>query len=158
MNHPETMRRRLIAALGAGALFAPLRSLAAEPPLIGYLLLQALQPTPTPERQAFLDGLRAQRLVEGRDYRMLYKSAELEADFLEDAARELVKAGALVIVATGGAAVAAAGKVSQSIPIVGRRCCNASAVICARRPMVKGAWDTSTAPARALTASILKAF
>lgn len=119
MNHPETMRRRLIAALGAGALFAPLRSLAAEPPLIGYLLLQALQPTPTPERQAFLDGLRAQRLVEGRDYRMLYKSAELEADFLEDAARELVKAGALVIVATGGAAVAAAGKVTQSIPIVG---------------------------------------
>ena len=63
---PTVNRRRLMAALGAGALLPPLRSLAAEPPLIGYLLLQPLQPTPTPERQAFLDGLRAQGLIEGR--------------------------------------------------------------------------------------------
>ena len=119
MNHPGKIRRKLISALGIGALLPPLRGMAAEPPLIGYLLLQPLQQTPTPERQAFLDGLRAQGLIEGRDYRMLYKSAELEADFLEDAARDLVKAGARVIVATGGAAVTAAGKVTQSIPIVG---------------------------------------
>lgn len=119
MNQHVNRRRRVIAALGTAALLPPLRSLAAEPPLIGYLLLQPLQPTPTPERQAFLDGLRAQGLIEGRDYRILYKSAEMETDFLEDAARELVKAGVRVIVATGGAAVSAAQKVTQSVPIVG---------------------------------------
>ena len=115
----RNQRRRLIAAMGAAALLPPLRSIAAEPPLIGYLLLQPLQPTPTPERQAFLDGLREQGLIEGRDYRIVYKSAEMEADFLEDAARDLVKAGVRLIVATGGATVTMARKVTQSIPIVG---------------------------------------
>lgn len=115
----RNQRRRLLTALTAGVLLPPLRSIAAEPPLIGYLLLQPLQPTPTPERQAFLDGLREQGLIEGRDYRIVYKSAEMEADFLEDAARDLVKAGVRLIVATGGAAVTMAQKVTQSIPIVG---------------------------------------
>lgn len=115
----RNQRRRLLTALTAGVLLPPLRSIAAEPPLIGYLLLQPLQPTPTPERQAFLDGLREQGLIEGRDYRILYKSAEMEADFLEDAARDLVKAGVRLIVATGGASVTMARKVTQSIPIVG---------------------------------------
>ena len=115
----RNQRRRLLTALTAGVLLPPLRSIAAEPPLIGYLLLQPLQPTPTPERQAFLDGLREQGLIEGRDYRILYKSAEMESDFLEDAARDLVKAGVRLIVATGGASVTMARKVTQSIPIVG---------------------------------------
>lgn len=115
----RNQRRRLLTALTAGVLLPPLRSIAAEPPLIGYLLLQPLQPTPTPERQAFLDGLREQGLIEGRDYRIVYKSAEMEADFLEDAARDLVKAGVRLIVATGGASVTMARKVTQSIPIVG---------------------------------------
>ena len=119
MTHRAIQRRRLIAALATAALLPPLRSMAAGPPLIGYLLLQPLQPTPTPERQAFLDGLREQGLIEGRDYRILYKSAEMEADFLEDAARDLVKAGVRLIVATGGAAVTMAQKVTQSTPIVG---------------------------------------
>ncbi len=118
MNKRQT-RRRVMAALGAAAVLLPLRSMAAEPPLIGYLLLQPLQPAPTPERQAFLDGLQAMGLIEGRDYRILYKSAEMEAEFLEDAARDLVKAGVRLIVATGGAAVTMARKVTQSIPIVG---------------------------------------
>ena len=115
MTHRAIQRRRLIAALATAALLPPLRSMAAGPPLIGYLLLQPLQPTPTPERQAFLDGLREQGLIEGRDYRILYKSAEMEADFLEDAARDLLKAGVRVIVATGGLAVSAAQKVTREV-------------------------------------------
>ena len=68
----------LIVALGLGILAAPLAAHGQPPakiPRIGYLVLAPLAEKPSPERAAFLEGLRALGYVEGKNIAIEYRSA-----------------------------------------------------------------------------------
>lgn len=85
---------------------------------IGYLVLSPLTDKPSPERAAFVEGLRALGYIEGRNLKIEYRSAEMAADFLPDLAAELVAAGVELIFAVESNVVNAALKASPTIPIV----------------------------------------
>lgn len=112
-------RRRFL--LGTVAAIAAAQA-AAQParrtPRIGYLLLTPITDPPSPERQAFLDGMRELGYVPGRTLTMLYRSAEGEADFLDAVARELVALAPDVIVVAGEPAAVAAKRATTTVPIV----------------------------------------
>lgn len=113
MNRRDTV----IALLALGA--APLAARAQEKMRrIGYLVMAPLAEKPSPERAAFIDGLRALGYAEGRNLTIEYRSAELAAEFLPELASDLVKAGAELIVAVEGNSVRAALKASPTLPIV----------------------------------------
>lgn len=114
-------RRKLIVALVAGALAAPLRAFAQKEgkvPRIGYLLVQALSEPPSAERAAFLQGLVELGYVIGRTVQIEYRSAEGEVDFLPDLAAELVRQKVDVIFAASAEAARAAVNATRTIPIV----------------------------------------
>ncbi len=94
---------------------------AAQPPgkvaRIGYLLVSPLALTPTPERQAFLDGLRELGWEEGRNLHIEYRAANWNRDLLPDLAEELVTLKVDLIVAVGGTHEAAR-QATKTIPIV----------------------------------------
>lgn len=94
---------------------------AAQPPgkiaRIGYLLVSPLALTPTPERQAFLDGLRELGWEEGRNLRIEYRSANWNRELLPDLADELVDRRVDLIVAVPGT-IEAARQATKTIPIV----------------------------------------
>jgi len=113
------MNRRdaVLALLALGAV--PLDVLAQEKVRrIGYLVMAPLTERPSPERAAFLDGLRALGYAEGRNLTIEYRSAEMAAEFLPELASDLVKAGVELIVAVESNSVGAALKASPTIPIV----------------------------------------
>lgn len=85
---------------------------------IGYLVMVPLADKPTPERAAFIEGLRALGHVEGRNLAIEYRSAEMEASFLPELAADLVKAGVELIFAVESIAVSAVLKASTQVPIV----------------------------------------
>jgi len=114
--------RRLarILTLVLGALAAALASHAQQPesvPRIGYLVVSPMVDPPTPERQAFLDGLRELGYVVGRNIVIEYKSAAWNRELLPDLAAELVDRKVDVIVAAPGA-IEAARQATRTIPIV----------------------------------------
>ncbi len=116
------MTARLIISLVLAILFAPLSSDAQQPrkiPRIGYLVLAPLTDPPSPERAAFLEGLRELGYVEGKTVSIEYRSAGWNAELLPDLAEELVRLKVDVIVTGGGGAVAdAARQATKTIPIV----------------------------------------
>jgi len=115
-------RKLLIVALGLGILAAPLAAHGQPPakiPRIGYLVLAPLTDPPSPERAAFLEGLRELGYVEGKTVAIEYRSAAWNAELLPDLAEELVRLKVDVIVTGGGGAVAdAARQATKTIPIV----------------------------------------
>jgi len=86
-------------------------------PRIGYLVVSPLTPTPSPERQAFLDGLRDLGYVDGQSIVIEYRSANWNRDLLPTLAAELVRLKVDLIVAVPGANDAAA-QATKTIPIV----------------------------------------
>ena len=116
------MRRiGLAVVLSLGLAFSPhvAESQAAKIPRIGYLVLAPLSDVPSPERAAFLAGLRELGWVEGRTIAVEYRSANWNTELLDDLAEELVRMKVDLILAAGGSAVAVAAKRSTStIPIV----------------------------------------
>jgi putative ABC transport system substrate-binding protein len=107
----------LLAVLAAGP------PAAAQPPAgrvarIGYLHMQPIMPEPSPERRAFLDGLRALGYEVGRNAVIEYRSAVMRRELLPDLVEELVGAKVDIIVAVGSEAAAAARAGSHGIPIV----------------------------------------
>jgi putative ABC transport system substrate-binding protein len=112
------MDRRVFIASLAALLPAVASGQATRVPRIGYLLLQPVSNPPTRERQAFLDGLKELGHVPGTTVEIVYASAENEAEFLDDVARDLVRRKPAVIVASGAAAVLAAKRATAEIPIV----------------------------------------
>lgn len=85
---------------------------------VGYLLDQPLMDPPTPERAAFLRGLRELGHIEGVNIEIVYRSSESEPAFLPDLAAELVGMRVDVIVALTVNSTYAAMKATRTVPIV----------------------------------------
>ena len=85
---------------------------------IGYLLLTPLSEPPSPDRQAFLDGLREFGYVDGKNIQIEYRSAEAEPELLPELAAELVKKNVRVIVTVGTLPTQIAKAASRTVPIV----------------------------------------
>ncbi len=114
------MRRRdFLGALAGLGLCAPRAARAAgKVPRIGYLVQSPLVDPPSPERAAFLAGLRALGYEDGRNVVIEYRSARSDAEMLPFLADELVASKVDIIVAVGTPPAVAARKATATIPIV----------------------------------------
>ena len=113
-------RLRLILALMAGALAAPLASFAEQPAKIariGFLHPASAQGADI-RLQAFRDGLRELGYVEGKNLQLEVRWGEGKLERLPTLAAELVQAKVDVIVASSSPAVVAARQATRTIPIV----------------------------------------
>ena len=114
-------RRKLVIALGAGALAAPLAAFAQQPPArmhrIGFL-----HPTSAAgiasRLEAFRVGLRELGYVEGKNLVIEFRWAEGKYDRLPELAAELVRLNVDLIVTAGTPGVRAAKQATTTIPIV----------------------------------------
>jgi putative tryptophan/tyrosine transport system substrate-binding protein len=87
-------------------------------PRIGYLTQAPLSDTPSPERAAFLKGLRELGYIEGKTIVIEYRSAEANVEMLPEAAAELVEAKVDLIVVAGTVPGLAAKQATRTIPVV----------------------------------------
>src|SRR5918992_1357512 len=85
---------------------------------IGYLHLHTIEKKPTPERAAFLAGLRELGYETGRNLVIEYRGAEGDISRLPELAQELVKLRLDVMVVGSVEAAAAAKNASSAIPLV----------------------------------------
>ena len=115
-------RRRLLVAIGAGALASTLKVFAQQPVKlwrIGYLELGSREfATASGRYQAFVDGMRGLGYVEGRTFVVEARFADGRYDRLSPLAAELVRANVDVIVTTATSATHAAHRATTTIPIV----------------------------------------
>ena len=113
-------RRKVLLALGAGVLAAPLVSRAQAPagvPRIGYIALPSS--TPNVRLAVFKEGMRELGYTEGKNFIVEYRSAEGKYDRYAALAAELVRLKVDVIVADEGTeATLAAKNATATIPIV----------------------------------------
>ena len=113
-------RRKLVIALGASALAAPLASFAQQQGKvrrIGFLATYA--PTANVEwRDSFKAGMRELGYVEGRDYAIVYRFAAGDPNRLSELAAELVTLKVDLIFAPSTVSALAAQKLTRDIPIV----------------------------------------
>ena len=116
---------RLIGLAVTLALSLILASLVAEAqpsaaiPRLGYLVLAPLSEMPSPERAAFLSGLRELGWIEDKTIAIEYRSAKWNVELLDELAGELVRMKVDVIVAAGaGAVIRAAKQATSTIPLV----------------------------------------
>jgi putative ABC transport system substrate-binding protein len=117
MNH----RRRLVIALGTGALSAPLACFAQQQrsQVARIALLESGSASSSANlREALIAGLRELGLVESRNIVIEYRWAEGKYERLPGLAAELVQMKVDVILAGGTPAVEAAKQATISIPIV----------------------------------------
>jgi putative tryptophan/tyrosine transport system substrate-binding protein len=115
------MRRRQFITLAGGAVMAwPLAARAqARRPLVGYLAGAApASVMRSTTALAFVNGLREQGYVEGRDLDIAYKFAEGFLDRLTALAEQLVKLGPDAILAPTTFSAVAAKAASPTVPIV----------------------------------------
>ena len=114
-------RRKLIVALGAGALTAPLASFAQQQPAkvarLGYLGFAFPSTTPN-RREALLQGLRDLGYVEGKNITIDYRWGEGNAELLPNLAAELVSLKPDVIFTQAPHATLALKKATTTIPVV----------------------------------------
>ena len=113
-------RRRIVLALMAGALAAPLASFAQQPAKIariGFLLAASSQGNET-QLQAFRDGLRDLGYVEGKNFQLEVRWGEGKLERLPALAAELVQLKVDIIVAASSPSVVAARQATRTIPIV----------------------------------------
>jgi len=115
-------RREFIAMLACAATGLPhvARAQPTHPaPKIGWLKIQGRQHTPG-QLQAFREGMKALGLVEGRDFILEERYADGDEGRLPSLATELINSGVAVIVATSQPSIAAAWRVTKSVPVIGR--------------------------------------
>jgi putative tryptophan/tyrosine transport system substrate-binding protein len=114
------MRRELVLALVAGALAAPIASLAQQPAKVARIgiLFSASQQLSDIQLQAFRDGLRELGYVEGKNYQLEPRWADGKLERLPSLAAELVDAKVDVLVAVSSPGVVAAHQATRTIPIV----------------------------------------
>ena len=113
-------RRQFITLLGGAAVAWPLAARAqARRPLVGYLAGAApASVMRSTTALAFVNGLREQGYVEGRDLDIAYKFAEGFLDRLPALAEQLVKLGPDAILAPTTFSAVAAKAASPTVPIV----------------------------------------
>jgi putative ABC transport system substrate-binding protein len=90
-----------------------------SPARIGWLKIQGPRHTPD-QLNAFRDGMHKLGLVEGRDYVIEERYADGYEARLPGLAAELLGTGVRVIVATSQPSIAAAARVTTSVPVIGR--------------------------------------
>jgi putative ABC transport system substrate-binding protein len=114
-------RRELITLLGGvAALPLAARAQPAHPiPKVGWLKIQGRQHTPG-QLKAFREGMKALGLIEGRDFVLEERYADDDESRLPGLAAELIDSGVVVIVATGQPSIAAAWRVTKTVPVIGR--------------------------------------
>lgn len=120
-HRPLRGRRGALAALALSPLLVPRLLHAQSKPSvarIGYLHIQSIESKPTPERAAFLAGLRELGYEPGRNIVLEYRGAGGDLSRLPELARELVELRVDVLVAASSEAGAAAKGASSTIPIV----------------------------------------
>ena len=115
-------RRKLIVAVGAGALMAPLASFAQQQNKVwrvGYLATRHVDFVDTDNYYGpFRQGMRELHYVEGKNLLIEWRSAEGNFERMQGLAAELVQLKVDVIVTAGAAATRAAQRASTTIPIV----------------------------------------
>jgi len=115
-------RRRFIVFVGIAGVALPLDVLAQPTrpiPKIGWLKIQGRRHTPS-QLQAFREGLKALGLIEGRDFVLEQRYADGDETRLPGLAADLMNSSVAVIVATSQPSIAAAWRVTKSIPVIGR--------------------------------------
>ena len=114
-------RRRIVLALGVGALAAPLASVAQRQPAkvarIAFLAADSASASAS-RVEALRAGLRDLGYVEGKNIVIEYRWAEAKYERLPALAAELVQLKVDVIVAGGAAAIQAAQQATTTNPIV----------------------------------------
>lgn len=110
-------RRRLVIALGTGALSAPLACFGQHSRVARIGVLESTS-TSAAEREDLIAGLRELGLVESKNLTLEYRWAEGHYERLPGLAAELVAMKVDVIVAGGAPAIQAAKQATTSIPIV----------------------------------------
>ena len=138
-------RRKLLVALGVGALAAPFGSLAqTQPPKVYRIgLLSGHSPSDTALwHQAFRHGLRDRGWIEGKNVSIDYRYAEGRSDRLPDLAADLVRLKVDVIVASVTPDALAAHKATKAIPIV---------IVAAGDPVVLGLVESLARPGGNIT-------
>jgi len=113
-------RRSLLTSLLPVLLAARTLSVADGSPVrIGWLKIQGAQHTPD-QLQAFREGMKALGLVEGRDYVIEERYADGNGSRLPGLTAELLDAGVTIILATSQPSIAAAVRVTKTVPVIGR--------------------------------------
>ena len=117
------MRRRdVIVWMGSAVAWpftAPGAWSASSPAKIGWLKVQGPRHTPD-QLKAFRDGMGALGQIEGRDYVLVERYGEGRESRLPDLAAELIGLDVRLILATSQPSVAAAARVTKTVPIIGR--------------------------------------
>jgi putative ABC transport system substrate-binding protein len=116
-------RRKLVIALGAGALVAPLASFAQQQPAkiarIGFLSSESASDVQERSRvEALREGLRELGYAEGKNFAIEFRWAEGKYDQLSSLATELARLRVDVLVTFGIKAAVAAKGATTTIPIV----------------------------------------
>ena len=112
-------RRQFITLVGSAAAAWPIRSKAQakQRPLVGWLWYSEADII-VGYRQQLLKGMQELGLVEGRDFDMVYRSAQFHLERLARAAEELVQLDPDIIVAPATLQAVAVKKATDTIPIV----------------------------------------
>jgi putative ABC transport system substrate-binding protein len=111
-------RRKLLVALGAGALTAPLASFAQQQGKVWRVGILRTGSPPDPQVEAFKEGLRDLGYVEGKNISIELRYADGDLTRLRALAADLVERKAEVIFAPNSATVPAAKQATSTIPIV----------------------------------------
>lgn len=115
-------RRDVLVWIGSALAFAVApagRSAGSSPPSIGWLKIQGPHHSPD-QLAAFRAGMTALGQIEGRDYLLVERYGDDRETRLPGLATELVDLGVHLIVATSQPSIAAAARVTKSVPIIGR--------------------------------------
>jgi len=115
-------RRDVIAGVSSAvvwAITAPGARSAGAPAKVGWLKIQGPHHTPD-QLKAFREGMTALGQTEGREYVLIERYGEDKEARLPDLAAELIELDVRLILATSQPSVAAAARVTKTVPIIGR--------------------------------------
>ncbi len=111
-------RRRLVIALGAGALTAPLGSFAQQQGKVWRIGFISVRAESGPSEEVFRQGMREQGYIEGQNITIDWRFGKGNTDLYREYAVELVRLNVDCIVAYGIDVSLAAKLATQKIPIV----------------------------------------
>jgi putative ABC transport system substrate-binding protein len=111
-------RRKLIIALGAGALAAPFSSLAQPAKIYRIGILSVLSAADAPNVRAFKQAMEGMDWIDGKNISIEHRYANGDVERLPALALDLVRSKVDIILSLGGTATGAANRAAGTIPIV----------------------------------------